>query len=137
MSLFEESARVPMVIYVPHGKANGQRSARTVELLDIYPTIAELCGLNAPSGFEGKSLVPLLKNPKTEWNKPAFTQVNAKERNGRSVRTERWRYTEWDDGKAGTELYDHDKDPRELKNLAKDSRYAKRAEEMKALLQIR
>jgi len=123
-----------MIIYVPHGKANGKKSERTVELVDIYPTIAELCGLNAPTGFEGKSLVPLLKNPKADWNQPAFTQVNSKERNGRSVRTERWRYTEWEDGKAGAELYDHEKDPRELKNLAKEPRYAKTITELKALL---
>ena len=105
-----------------------------MELIDIYPTIAELCGLNAPSGFEGKSLAPLLKNPKADWDKPAITQVNAKDRNGRSVRTERWRYTEWENGKAGAELYDHDKDPRELNNLVKDARYAKTVTELKALL---
>jgi uncharacterized sulfatase len=54
---------------------------------------------------------------------------------GRSVRSERWRYTEWDGGAAGTELYDHDADPKELKNLAADSAHAKTVEEMKALLQ--
>ncbi len=133
-SLFEESARVPMIIYVPHEKSNGRKSSCVVEMIDIYPTIAELCGLSAPAGFEGKSLAPLLKNPKASWSKPAFTQVTTGERNGRSVRTERWRYTEWDDGKAGVQLYDHDSDPHELKNLAKDPRYAKTVGEMKSLL---
>ena len=89
--------------------------------------------MSAPNGFEGKSLKPLLSDPEAKWDKPAFTQVTTNERNGRSVRTERWRYTEWDGGKAGAELYDHDNDPRELKNLAKDPRSAKTLEEMKSL----
>ncbi|MEP6663655.1 MAG: sulfatase/phosphatase domain-containing protein [Verrucomicrobiota bacterium] len=101
---------------------------------DVYPTIAELCGLTPSAGCEGTSLVPLLKNPKADWKKPAFTQVSNQKRNGRSVRTERWRYTEWDGGNAGAELYDHNKDPRELKNLAKDPRYAKTVDELKPLL---
>ncbi len=134
MSLFEESARVPMIFYVPHGKANGQRSSRTVELVDVYPTIAELCGIKAPAGFEGKSLRPLLTNAKAEWTKPALTQVVNGPRSGRSVRTERWRYTEWNGGKAGRELYDHDKDPRELKNLASDPKLAKTLESLQVLL---
>ncbi len=134
MSLFEESARVPMIIYAPKARANGSRSPRVVELLDIYPTIAELCGLSAPTGFEGKSLLPLLNFSIAKWDKPAFTQVTGKDRNGRSVRTERWRYTEWDDGKAGAELYDHWLDPHELKNLAYNPSYAKTAAKLERIL---
>jgi uncharacterized sulfatase len=133
-NLFEETARVPMMIYVPDGKGNGKRSSRVVELVDIYPTIAELCGLKAPAGFEGTSLTPLLKNPKADWNEAAFTQINYKERHGKSVRTDRWRYTEWENGSAGAELYDQKNDPLELKNLAKDSHYAKTIDELKTLL---
>lgn len=132
-SLFEESARVPMIIYSPKARANGSRSPRVVELLDIYPTVAELCGLALPAGLEGQSLLPLLNFPIAKWNKPALTEVTGRNRVGRSVRTERWRYTEWEGGKAGVELYDHWFDPKELKNLAYTPRYAKTVEELKHL----
>jgi len=148
MSLFENSARVPLVIYDPRSKANGKASARTVELVDLHPTLASLCGLKAPEVLTGKSLKPLLDNPTAEWTKPAFTQVTrgtptvtgetVKKGNrnlmGRSVRNERYRYTEWDEGKQGVQLYDYDNDPGELKNLADDPAYAAVVKEMKTLL---
>ena len=138
MSLFEESARVPLLIAAPGGKGNGKSCDRTVELLDLYPTLAELCQLTPPKNLHGKSLVSLLNNPKARWNKPAYTQVTrGGERNqfmGYSVRTERWRYTEWDGGRKGAELYDHDNDPREHDNLASDPKYLKVLTEMKRLL---
>jgi uncharacterized sulfatase len=138
MSLFENSARVPLVIAAPKVKGNGKACGRTVELVDLYPTLADLCGLPAPSHLEGQSLKPLLENPQAKWDKAAFTQVTrggAQNRiMGRSVRTERYRYTEWDDGKQGVELYDYQNDPRESRNLANDSKYAKVVEEMKRLL---
>ena len=135
--LFDESARVPLIIATPDRKRGGV-SPRTVELLDIYPTLADLCGLEAPKTVEGKSLRPLLKNPKAKWTKPALTQQTRKEDDrqimGYSVRTERWRYTEWDGGKAGAELYDHDNDPHEWRNLANDPKSAKTVAELKKLL---
>ncbi|HKS37183.1 MAG TPA: sulfatase [Verrucomicrobiae bacterium] len=138
MSLFEESARVPLIIAAPAAKAKGKASARTVELLDIYPTLAELCGMTPPSSLHGRSLRPLLDEPKAQWNKPAYTQVTRGSGQNRfmgySVRTERWRYTEWDEGRKGVELYDHDKDPREFTNLANDPKYSKTLAEMKELL---
>jgi uncharacterized sulfatase len=132
--LFEESARVPMIIHAPGAKGNGIACKRTVELLDIYPTLADLCGLTPPKNLEGKSLKPLLENPAAEWNRPAISQVTRKEGDGRSVRTERWRYTDWGEGKAGAELYDHDNDPNELHNLANDPNQQKTIEELKKLL---
>lgn len=132
-SLFENSARVPFIISVPKG-LKGKASGRTVELLDIYPTLAELCGLKAPDQLQGQSLVPLLENPQAKWNKPAYTQVRRGSFFGRSVRTERWRYNEWGDGEKGKELYDHDKDPDEFYNLAGKPGYAKVEKEMAALL---
>ena len=135
--LFEESARVPLIIATPDRKQGGV-SPRTVELLDIYPTLADLCGLEAPKTVEGKSLRPLLANPKAKWTKPAITQQTRREGGaaimGYSVRTERWRYTEWDGGKAGVELYDHDADPHEWNNLASDPKSAKPIAELKKLL---
>jgi uncharacterized sulfatase len=148
MSLFEESARVPLVIYVPKMKGNGTASPRTVELVDLHPTLADLCGLSPPGGLEGVSLKPLLENPTASWSRPAYTQVTrgtptatgekAKAGSprimGRSVRTERWRYTEWDGGAKGAELYDHDADPHEWKNLAKDPGHPAVVREMQTLL---
>jgi uncharacterized sulfatase len=138
MSLFEESARVPLIISAPSRKGNGKASPRTVELVDLYPTLADLSGLQAPPGLEGTSLRALLDNPQQTWDEPAITQVTrgtGQERfMGKSVRTERWRYTEWDEGRKGTELYDHDNDPRELKNLANDPRHAETVKQLKQLL---
>lgn len=142
-SLFEHSARTPLIISVP-GITKGKPSARTVELLDIYPTLAELCELKSPAELQGKSVVPLLKNPSAPWDKPSYTQV---ERNpnafqpeiktkivGRSVRTERFRYSEWNEGKDGVELYDYQKDPNEFINLSNDPGYADKVKELSALL---
>ena len=74
-SVFEVAARVPMIVCAPGGSA-GKSSPRTVQLLDIYPTLAELCGLTPPAGLEGHSLVPLVKNPQAEWTHPAYTVCN-------------------------------------------------------------
>ncbi|MDB6125876.1 MAG: sulfatase [Pedosphaera sp.] len=133
-SLFEESARVPLMISMPGAKGNGRASQRTVELLDLYPTLADLCGLQAPANIEGKTLRPLLNNPKCSWDVPAFTQVVHQKKMGRSVRTERWRYTEWNGGKDGAELYDHNTDPHEWHNLANDPKHAKTKAELQKLL---
>ncbi|HTF21737.1 MAG TPA: sulfatase [Chryseolinea sp.] len=131
-SLFENSARVPFIVSAPGARKN-VASGRTVELLDIYPTLAELASLKQ-EGAEGKSLAALLKDPKARWDKPAYTQVRRNTIMGRSVRTERWRYTEWDDGNAGVELYDHEKDPKEFTNLATDPSFHEQVKELSALL---
>jgi uncharacterized sulfatase len=140
--LFEESAHVPLIFAGP-GIAGRGSSPRTVEMLDIYPTLVDLCGLPKPKHkLEGKTLVPLLKDPKAERKRPAYSQVtrntgsgpDAKQIMGYSVRTERWRYNQWDGGKLGSELYDHANDPHEFQNLAKDSTHADNVAEMKRLL---
>jgi uncharacterized sulfatase len=132
-SCFEESARVPMIISAP-GKAAGQACARTVELLDLYPTLTDLAGVAAPQNLEGASLRPLLENPSAAWTRPAYTQVQRGNFPGHSVRTERWRYTEWAGGEKGAELYDHQADPQELHNLAADPASSATVAELKALL---
>jgi uncharacterized sulfatase len=138
MSLFEESAHVPLIVCWPGAKTKGKSSGRVVELLDLYPTLADLCGVTVPKELHGKSLRPLLDDPTATFKEGAFTQVTRGGMNdrflGRSVRTERWRYTEWDDGKKGVELYDHDSDPKEHKNLADDSKHADTVKKLKELL---
>ena len=143
MSLWENSARVPLIIYDPQSKGKGRHCGRTVELIDLHPTLADLCDLPVPSNLDGKRLRPLLRDPRAAWEKPAYTQVtrgggmgaNAQQRfMGRSVRTERWRYTEWADGQRGVQLHDMKNDPRELTNLAEDPRHQATAQEMQRLL---
>ncbi|TLD71820.1 sulfatase [Phragmitibacter flavus] len=133
-SLFENSARVPMIIAAPGQKMRGGESGRVVELVDLYPTLADLCGVKAPSNLAGKSLRPLLDAPDAEWDKPAFTQVWRGKFAGHSVRTERYRYTEWEGGKEGAELYDYETDPEEMINLMGDSAQAERLASLKKLV---
>lgn len=115
-SLFEESARVPLIIAGP-GVVKGQPSERVVELLDVYPTLVELAGLSGRPAVSGRSLLPLLREPARSWPYAAFSQVDR----GSSIRTEVWRYSEWGrNGEKGTELYDHRVDPLEQHNLAQD-----------------
>lgn len=154
MSLWENSARVPLIIYDPRVKGNGKVCARTVELVDLHATLADLCGLSTPDGtdpkvpkLDGVSVKPLLDDPSAKWDLPAYTQVSrgtptaTGEKTGknpwfmgRSVHTERYRYTEWDDGKKGVQLSDYEKDPDELVNFADDPKYADVVKQMKALL---
>ena len=131
-SLFDIALRVPLIVTVPRGKA--QVSGRTVQLLDMYPTLVELCGLPPPGKIEGHSFAPLLKNSNAEWSYPAFSVTLFQGKLGRSVRTERWHYVEWDEGRAGAMLCDTVNDPHELKNIVADPANAKTVQEMKSLL---
>ena len=148
-SLFEESARVPLLVVAPGVTKPGTVARTPVSHLDLYPTLAELAGVTPPANLQGQSLVPILRDPSAIGRGWALTQVSrnaraaeggegaAKRRApkaeraakkgegsgtgrffGYSLRTPRWRYTEWGEGTQGRELYDHDHDPRELTNLA-------------------
>lgn len=130
MSIWEQSARVPLIVYDPRAKGNGKACSRPVELIDLHPTLAALCELPAPTPLDGASLKPLVDDPTAAWDRPAFTQVTRGNVNapagkpkgimGRAIRTERYRYIEWDEGRQGAQLYDHQVDPQESKNLADD-----------------
>jgi uncharacterized sulfatase len=100
----------------------------------MYPTLADLCGLPRPKHLEGTSLRPLLDNPNARWDRPAYTVQVRGWFIGRTVRTERWRYTEWDEGRRGAALYDHDADPHEMRNLATDPKHAATVAQMRKLL---
>lgn len=128
-SLFEESCHAPMMIASPGVKPGV--SPRVVEFLDIAPTITSLCGLAPLPQHQGKRITPLLNDPKAEWDGSGYTVLGSR---GRTIRTERYRYTEWDHGKAGAELYDHESDPNELTNLAKDPGHANTVTQMKKAL---
>lgn len=132
---FERSARMPLIIAAP-GLSKGEHTAKPVELLDLYPTLADLCRLKPPANLEGKSLRPLLTDPTgKDWSKPAVTQVwHNRKAWGYSIRTDRYRYTEWLDGQAGRELYDHSADADEVTNLAADPRHAKTVAELTSQL---
>jgi arylsulfatase A-like enzyme len=135
-SLFEMGTRVPMLISAPGAKGNGQSCLRTVESLDIYSTVAELCGLPLPEGVEGKSLVPLLNRPQAEWDRPAYSvwSEDGESLHGVAVRTEKFRYAEFGpEGKNGAMLFDPKADPLEMKNLADEKQYAKVCAELSSL----
>lgn len=186
-SIWEQSARVPLIIYDPRAKSNGQACGRTVELVDLHATLTDLCGIEAPK-TDGESLKPLLADTRAAWDHPAFSQVarnvpvgttspavtaaqlnsnnadapqkpaaknagkkpgNKKKaevdpRNrpmrkpggfqGRAIRTERFRYIEWAEGKQGAQLYDHDADPQEMHNLAEDPKFADVVKDLSARL---
>lgn len=125
--LFEASAHVPLFLAGAGVSAKGRVCRRTVEHLNIYPTLAEMCELKGtPAELHGRSLVPLLSDPEARWDRPAVTQVGRMVGStpvmGYSLRTERYRYTMWGEGAAeGEELYDYQDDPSEVKNLAKDA----------------
>jgi arylsulfatase A-like enzyme len=125
MNLWEESVRVPLIIAAPGMGNAGTQSDAIVELIDLYPTLAEMSGLGsqAPSILQGESLLPLLESPAaTDPNGAAYTITGS---NGASLRTDRWRYNRWGEDATGAneELYDHDNDPTEYRNLARDPSY--------------
>jgi arylsulfatase A-like enzyme len=89
--------RVPLIISAPGMAGNGKSCLRTVQSLDLYSTLAELCGLPLPPGGEGVSLAPLLRDPSAPWDRPAFSvwSEDGQTLHGVAVRTETWRYAEY------------------------------------------
>ena len=118
-SLWEEATHNVLMAVVPGLTKAHQRCARPVTMLDIYPTLIELCALTPKQELEGKSLVPLLRDPQARWERPALTTHG---RNNHSLRSERFRYIRYSDGTE--ELYDHEQDALEWTNLANDPKFA-------------
>ncbi len=118
-ALWEESTRNVFAMVAPGVTKPGTRCERVVSLLDVYPTLIDVCGLPKRAGLEGQSLVPLMKNPSMKWDRPALTTYL---RGNHALRDERWRYIRYNDG--GEELYDHQNDPHEWTNLAEKAEFA-------------
>jgi arylsulfatase A-like enzyme len=118
-ALWEEATHNVLMVVAPGVTRPGQRCSRPVSMIDIYPTLIDLCDLAAKDELEGRSLLPLLKNPEAKWDRPALTTHG---RNNHSLRCERYRYIRYSDDTE--ELYDHDKDALEWHNLAGDPNYA-------------
>jgi iduronate 2-sulfatase len=131
-TLFDRSCRAPLLIAAP-GVKGGQVCRAPVEFVDLYPTVAELCGVTAPHKLAGQSLRPVLADVRRPHKDAAFTLVTrGPQRFGQSVRTARWRFTQWSDG--AMELYDHDSDPEETRNLSSEAARGTTIAEMKAHL---
>jgi iduronate 2-sulfatase len=150
-SNFERDARVPLLISTPDGRAAGKKTDALVELLDLYPTLVDLAGIAPPDGLEGKSLRPLFEDPDRQFRAAARTQhprpayyKSQPDVMGYSIRTARFRYTEWqsfpeESGKrsdkvVARELFDHDSDPAESVNLAERAEFRDKVLELSALL---
>lgn len=132
-TLFELSARAPLLVAAPKMKRGATANGIT-EFVDLYPTLIDLAGFTAPHKMEGTSFKALLRNPNGKGKAAAFTVRGNGKNQGRTVRTDRWRYTEWNNGNSGAELYDHRNDPGEYHNLANDAKYANEVKKLKALL---
>lgn len=135
--LFEEATRVPFIVSVPWmDKTHGRGTGKITELVDLYPTLAELAGIEAPSELQGASLKPLLEDTESAtWSKDCAFSISRS--GGESLRTADFRLTQWGFGEKGTELYDLKSDPGEFTNLAGDPDYAKVLEAMRERLRTK
>lgn len=134
-SLFERATRVPLIIAAPGAAGNGRAAPGVAALLDIYPTLADLGGLAAPDYLDGVSLKPVLDNPAARPRTHAVSQVRrGPGKEGYAVRTERWRYIEWDSGPQDTQLFDLEADPGEAINRAAEPGLAALVAEFSAVV---
>ncbi len=133
-TLFENATRVPLIIAGPGVTAGGRATEAPAGMVDFYPTLTDLCGLTAPKFVSGVSLKPVLGDVTARPRESALTQYAT----GYSIRTDRFRYSEWGDrGADGAELYDHTSDPAEMVNLATLPEHKERASQLAQLLRSR
>ena len=133
VTLFEICDRVPLIIRVPKDlpaapESNGSTNEGLVELVDLFPTLAELCNVPAPDDVQGRSLTPALRDPNAKGKPVAYTVVTRGQQLGRAIRTDRWRYAKWS---RGEELYDLNSDPAEENNLANSPQHKSTLESMR------
>lgn len=132
VTLFDIGTRVPFLVRAPGITTPGSRSEAMVELVDVFPTLADLAGLTGPADLQGVSLRPLLERPELAGRKEyAYTVVRRGQKLGRAVRSQRWRYASWPDGE---ELYDLQLDPEEKRNLAGMPEMGSRLQELRTVL---
>ncbi len=131
--LFEQCDRVPLVIRVPGQTKPGSTSEGLVELIDLYPTLAELCNVIPPDELQGRSLVGMLQDSASNGKEFAYTVVTRGKELGKAVRTDQWRYTHWP---TGEELYDLKNDVTERTNLANSRQHSKVLQAMRAKLAL-
>jgi len=133
---YELDTRVALICSAPKLAGNGAKSKALVELVDMYPTLAELAGLSVPEKLNGTSFVPVLQKPNRAWKKAAFSQYYRGKRKGYALTDGRYRYIEWSEGGkiVARELYDHRVDPAETKNVAAGAKYKAEVERLSKLL---
>jgi len=135
---FEIDARAPMIITAPGAKGNGNHTHALAEFVDMYPTLCDLCDLEIPGHTEGLSLVPVMEEPDRPWKEAAFSQYPRGKVMGYTMRTDRYRYTEWINRQSGDvrarELYDHQGDPQENVNAIDLPRYAEDVKKLEATM---
>jgi arylsulfatase A-like enzyme len=130
-ALWDVTTRTTLVISGPQAVQSNQLCDRPVSLIDLYPTLVELCGLPPKEGVDGQSLTPLLNNPQKKWDRPVLMTFGFQ---NHAIQTDRWRYIRYHDG--GEELYDHATDPNEWTNLADSSEYAEVVVELRKHLPL-
>jgi uncharacterized sulfatase len=134
-TLYEASTRVPLIIRVPGMATAGQGSPRVVELIDLFPTLTDLAGIEPPAALEGRSLIALLEEPeRADWEGTAHSEVSLGRIAGRSVRTRDYRYTEWNGAHQAVELFDYSRGG-ESDNVASQAQYDEIRRELAALLE--
>ncbi len=134
----ELDTHAPLIVSVPGQAGNGKSSEALVEFVDLYPTLTEVCGLGVPAHCEGTSLAPLLADPARPWKEASFSQYPRGALMGYTLRSGRWRYTEWIVRKTGAmqarELYDHERGPLAARNLVEDAAHKAEVDRLAALL---
>lgn len=132
-ALWQQATRSPLIVRVPDNAANGSRCTKPVSLVDLYPTLIDLCGLPPREDLDGRSIAPLVRDPQAEWPWPAIiTHSPHWHGPNHAIRTERWHYIRYSDG--GEELYDMTADPLQWRNLADKAEHAAAKDELKGWL---